>query len=87
MLDFANEDTVMIDASDFGGGLAAATVTNAQYDVRLNNVAQTATVRFVWESDIERLWFDRNGSTSGGHFLVADLQNGAVVTREDILFV
>jgi hypothetical protein len=45
---------------------------------------QSAEVRFIFDTSDATLWFDENGSQDGGLTLVADLQDGATVTQDDI---
>jgi Ca2+-binding RTX toxin-like protein len=78
-----DNDRFEIGAAGFGGGLVAgAALSQAQFQVvQAGSVDETTAgsskVRFIWEKDDERLWFDSNGSGSGGLTLLADLQDGA----------
>ncbi len=88
-----NDDRLELGAAGFGTGLSAGTaVTAAQFQV-LGSGAVTATtagsaqVRFIWEADDERLWSDTNGSGAGGLALLADLREGAVLGRSDLVIV
>ncbi|TNC48433.1 hypothetical protein FHG66_13845 [Rubellimicrobium rubrum] len=86
-----DNDRIQIDASAFGGGLlAGARLTASQFqaadDAILQGTAERG-VRFIWEKDATKLWFDSNGSGAGGLTLVADLQTGAAVTAGDIWLI
>ncbi len=81
-------DYIAIKTSGFGGGLLALTVlTSGQFASQTDNVARTSGVRFIWESDDTRLWFDVDGKSSAAGLLIADLQAGAMLAREDILLI
>lgn len=82
-----NDDSVVIDAVRFRGGLEAGIVSREQFQVSAGHDARDAEVRFIFDTQDTTLWFDRNGSAAGGLTLLADLQAGAEVTRQDIVLV
>ena len=85
---FGDNDSFEIRAAGFGGGLVAgAAVTDAQFDTQASNAALTSSVRFIFRTSDQTLWFDSNGNVAGGLYLLADLQVDADVTRADILLV
>ena len=51
------------------------------------NVAEDIDTRFIFRTTDETLWFDKNGSRAGGLTLIADLQNNAAVSHDDILLL
>jgi hypothetical protein len=62
-----NNDRFRIDASEFGGGLAAGgTLAASQFRTRADNVAQDANDRFVLRTTDATLWFDSNGNAREG---------------------
>jgi Ca2+-binding RTX toxin-like protein len=82
------DDLLQISAAGFGGGLLAGRLLPpAQFRVSLDPVLRDpadSSIRFVWETDTTRLWYDSNGSAAGGLLLLADLQAGATLTAADI---
>lgn len=66
------EDMLFIKLSDFGLGddLEDSEVTNSA-----TLTATTASAQFIYETDTNSLWFDNNGTTSGGLTLVATFEN------------
>lgn len=83
----AIDDTIVVSARAFGGGLVAGGVAAAQFCSRADNLAQDSDDRFVFRTTDQTLWFDANGSAAGGVRLIADLQAGAVFSEADILLV
>lgn len=90
--DFRNvvgdNDDFRIGAAAFGGGLEGGRqLLASQFQVAMDNVLQgpaEANIRFIFEIDATKLWFDSNGSAAGGLMLVADLQAGARMGPSDI---
>jgi serralysin len=86
----AGDDVIEIDASSFGWGLTAGTLLG-EVNVQIGSAstAQAGAVRFVFDTDDARLYFDPNGSASGGRSLIADLQQSAAATFgiDDILLI
>lgn len=82
-----NDDGFRISAAGFGGGLSAGSLSSARFQSRADNHAQDSNDRFIFRTTDKTLWFDANGSASGGLTLVADLQANASVTYHDILLV
>ncbi len=86
-----DNDRLEIRAAAFGGGLkAGAQVLASQFQMADDNVLRGTAerdVRFIWEQDATKLWFDQNGSLAGGLTLVADLQDGASLSRNDLTLV
>lgn len=83
-----DDDRVQIRASGFGGGLVAgATLAESRFVARADNAAQDADDRFVFRTTDSTLWFDLDGSGAALPSLVADLQDGALLTAADLLLV
>jgi len=74
-------DMLFIKLSDFGLGNTLDTdeITNATSSTG----AVGAHAQFVFETDEHRLWFDSNGSTTGGVVLVADFES-STITGDDL---
>lgn len=89
----AFDDQINIDASAFGGGLGGnnlimVTLPGGKFHAGGTNKAADAGDRFIFRTGDETLWFDRDGT--GGTFnpvLVADLQDGAILTAADITLI
>ena len=81
------DDSFLIDAAGFGSGLVAGVLLDTQFQTRTDNLAQDTDDRFIFRTTDTTLWFDRNGTETGGLTLVADLQAGASLTNADILIV
>jgi hypothetical protein len=50
-----------------------------------NNQAGDGNDRFIFRTGDETLWFDRDGTGGAAPVLIADLQNGATMTYQDIV--
>lgn len=87
--DFHNKkgdnDLFKIDASSFRGGLDKGRLSADEFQVSSNNHADENSVRFIFRTTDETLWFDKNGERAGGLKLIADLQGSADLTHHDIL--
>jgi Ca2+-binding RTX toxin-like protein len=83
----AVDDTIVVTASTFGGGLVAGVLNAAYFQSRADNVAQDADDRFIFQTTDQTLWFDADGNGAGAAVVVADLQAGATMTAADILVV
>jgi Ca2+-binding RTX toxin-like protein len=85
--DFANatgnNDRFTFVASEVG--LSAGTLAAAQFRSGTSNLAGDANDRFIFRTTDRTLWFDGNGTGTGGPVLVADLQPSALVTAADIV--
>jgi hypothetical protein len=68
--------------------LAAGALAANRFETSLGNQASNANIRFLFETDTTRLWFDADGSGgANAPVMVGDLQAGAVVNLADILIV
>jgi Ca2+-binding RTX toxin-like protein len=82
-----NNDNFEFSAAGFGGGLAAGALSAAQFQSTNNPLANSASVRFIFDKNDFDLYYDADGSGAGAAVLVASLQNGAVVTVDDIAII
>ena len=91
ILDFGdtngNDDQIAISASRFGGGLVAGTLSAEQFQASAGHEAQTADVRFIFDTNDTTLWFDQNGDAEGGLKRVADLQASARLQIDDMVLI
>lgn len=84
--DFAAvDDTIAVKSSAFGG-LAKGVLAAAAFHSSATGLAHDASDRFIYETDVDRLWYDSNGNAAGGRVLLADL-NDTTFTRADILVI
>jgi Ca2+-binding RTX toxin-like protein len=83
----SGDDAVLIlDTAVAGSGLGLGSPTAGQFRSRADsNQAMDATDRFIFRNSDKTLWFDANGTGSGGPVMVADLQSGATLVRTDIV--
>jgi Ca2+-binding RTX toxin-like protein len=96
-LSLGNNDSFRFSAAGFGGGLVAgAALPAAAFRTRTDNKAQDSNDRFIFNTVDRTLWFDVDGdpdnnpanATSGAAaVLIADIQDGAVVSSGDILLI
>jgi Ca2+-binding RTX toxin-like protein len=82
-----NNDRFVIDASGFKDGLEAGKLARDQFQTGSGHAAEDADIRFIFDTDDNTLWFDKNGSKDGGLTLLADLQASAEVGAGDIFLV
>jgi Ca2+-binding RTX toxin-like protein len=82
-----NNDRIYL-FSDEIAGLQSITidgaVSAALFRSRADNRAQDADDRFIYRTSDTTLWYDRDGNGSAGPVLLADLQPGVTLTRQDI---
>lgn len=81
----SGSDKISVDISAFAVVLPLGTLAAGRLQIRADNLAQDADDRFVFRTTDKTLWFDANGSASGGLTLLADRQSSAVLTSADIL--
>lgn len=81
-----NNDMIRVGAA-LGGGLAAGLLSAGRFVAHASNLAIDPDDRFIFRTTDATLWFDSNGVASGGLTLLADLQNGAMLTAADILII
>lgn len=81
----AADDTIVLKASAFGG-LPKGTLSSAAFHASTTGLAHDASDRFIYETDVDKLWYDANGNAAGGRILVADINN-VNFTRADILLI
>ncbi|MEO8245018.1 MAG: calcium-binding protein, partial [bacterium] len=82
-----NNDVILIDAAAFGFGASVGPLGAQYYQSDAGHVAQSAGIRFLYDTADSSLWFDANGSGAGGLTLIADLQSSAVFTVADISLI
>jgi Ca2+-binding RTX toxin-like protein len=84
---FDSSDLFVFSGSAFGN-LASGTLAATYFHSGTTNEATTASQRFLYRTTDDTLWYDSNGSSSGGtKVLVADMVQESNVTHLDILIV
>lgn len=78
-------DTIAIVASGFGAGLMAGMLDPARFRSGSSNAAHDRDDRFIFRKGDASLWFDADGSGRKAPVLIADLQNGSLMTAADIV--
>ena len=84
IVDWERADTIRFNDAAWGLNLREG-VLNARHFAR--DTAHDADDRFVFRASDATLWFDSNGSASGGLTLLADAQAGAVIRADDVWIV
>ena len=87
--DFANvlgnNDTFLFRATAFGK-MPVGVIAEAAFQTSVDKAATTQAVRFIYDSDDHRLYFDADGSGAQQAMLMVTLQNNATITAGDLLF-
>ncbi len=80
------DDTILVNGANFGGGLLAnASITAPQ--LNLGSSATEEEHRFFYDSIHGGLWFDGDGSNSGGAIQLGVLPTGLALTHSDIYVI
>lgn len=81
-----SDDTIVVSASNFGGGLkAGAAITAAQF--ALGTKAKDTSDRFIYDSATGALYFDADGTAAIAQVQLAFLPTGLAMTNADILAI
>ncbi len=84
---FEAADSFVFNGAAFANLVTGTLATNA-FHSGTSNVATAASQRFIYRTTDDTLWYDSNGSASGGTKVqVADMQYDSVVTHSDIIIV
>jgi Ca2+-binding RTX toxin-like protein len=84
---FESVDYLVFNGVAFGN-LRTGTLAASAFHSGTTNEATTTSQRFLFRTTDDTLWYDSNGSASGGtRVLVADIQHDANVSHLDILIV
>jgi Ca2+-binding RTX toxin-like protein len=76
-----SDDTILVSASGFGGGLVAGTLSSAQFIK--GTAATTSAHRFIYNSG--KLLFDADGNGATSAVQIATLSTGLAMTNADIV--
>jgi Ca2+-binding RTX toxin-like protein len=80
-------DRLQISASLFGAGLQAGALSDDMFAANSTGVARDANDRFVYNTTNGVLYFDSNGSASGGRVAIATLAGVPQLTASDFTIV
>jgi Ca2+-binding RTX toxin-like protein len=81
------EDKIAIKASGFGGGLQAGVLSAEKFvSGGVGNVASTASVRFIYNSD-GALYFDPDGNGSTAQTQIATFNNPPVLSNSNFVII
>jgi Ca2+-binding RTX toxin-like protein len=81
------EDVVRFEGSSFGFGSFAGGLDATRFHSGLTNAAGDALDRFIFRTTDATLWYDRDGTGAQVALLVADLNNGILLTAANIDFI
>ncbi len=81
----AGQDSLVFDASAFGGGLIPGILSAAQFV--LGSSAADGDDRFIYNNTDGKLFFDSNGNAAGSQVLVATLANIPTFSNQSITIV
>lgn len=77
-------DALVFSGADYGFA-AGHGLTDAEFTA--GSAAVGSSAQFVWDAAAGKLWWDADGVGAGAAFEIALISNGAVVTKDDLLFV
>ena len=80
-------DKIHLEGSAFGFGSASGALNANAFLTSASNAALDADDRFVFRTGDCTLWYDKDGSGQKTAVLVADLQDGAVITVNDLWLI
>jgi Ca2+-binding RTX toxin-like protein len=80
----AVDDSILVSAAAFGGGLLAGEDVAAEHDFVGSLRVNAAHGQFLWDGTNARLFWDADGTGAGARLLVASFTAGTVLTAADI---
>jgi len=81
------DDTIRLENGIFTALSGTGTLTAAQFVKNTTGLAQDANDRIIYETDTGKLFYDANGSASGGRLLFATLDKNLALTAGDFFIV
>ncbi len=81
------DDIFYFENSGFGAGVGTGTLAQAGVDFVLGSTATRANETLIYQQATGQLFWDANGTRSGGSTLIATLTNKPVLTGADFQFV
>ncbi|MDJ0576346.1 MAG: CRTAC homolog protein, partial [Xenococcaceae cyanobacterium MO_234.B1] len=79
----AGQDSIVISAEAFGGGLTPGDINEAQFMI-LGSGGKTEAHRFLYNADEGKLFYDADGTGDSTQTLIANLTGAPAITHEDI---
>jgi Ca2+-binding RTX toxin-like protein len=80
-----NDDTISVDDTGFGGGLAVGTLLETQFV--LGTAAADTSDRFIYNQSTGALFFDIDGTGATAKIQIATLTTKPVISFEDIVVI
>ncbi len=85
---FSSNDLLVFEGSAFGLGSFSGQLQSTAFTTGNDTTAVRTTERFIYNQSDDTLWFDSNGSTTGGtRVMIADLANDYALAVADIWIV
>ena len=81
------DDTIRLENGIFTALSGTGTLTAAQFVKNATGLAEDANDRIIYETDTGKLFYDANGSASGGRLLFATLDKNLALTASDLFIV
>jgi len=81
------DDTIRLENGIFTAISGTGTLTAAQFVKNATGLAEDANDRIIYETDTGKLFYDANGSASGGRLLFATLDKNLALTAGDFFIV
>jgi Ca2+-binding RTX toxin-like protein len=86
IMDFTASDSFTFKSQSFAS-LSRGKIDAEVFQVSKTNKALTTQVHFIFETDVNVLWFDSNGKSAGGLIKIAKLSGTYDITASDIVIV
>ena len=83
----SGEDMIHLKASVFGFGTSTGAVSADVFVTGTTNTSLDAGDRFILRTTDNTLWYDKDGTGKKAAILVADLQDGATLTVDDLWLI
>jgi Ca2+-binding RTX toxin-like protein len=80
------QDRVHLENAVFAG-LSAGVLAATAFTANRQGIALDSRDRVIYETDVGNLWFDANGSASGGRVLIAQMADGLGLAASDIFVI
>lgn len=80
-------DQIQLEGSKCGFGNTTGAVSASVFVTSTTNQALDSNDRFIFNTTDATLWYDRDGSGNKAAVMVADLQDGAVLTADDLWLI
>lgn len=85
--DFSSADTIRLENAIFTALTTTGTLAAAAFRANTTGLAADSSDRIIYETDTGELYYDSNGSASGGGVLFARIDNLATLTVADFVII